>query len=217
MSSSARTPKLARFYGFFTTYGRERLDGLDRSYFEGMAEEELEEAWRHLANRRFLDEESAYGLWLIDWERAVELFKRALAEPMETSLYPAERDAIERARLQLLAYVSSVEPDRDYVDAICGFANSEFEDVRAQFARTVSPRRLTPDIVDALKAMILTESARLALICAVNSFMGLYGMSGLDMDSCTKEIYLSLMSTDQDRKLAAIEQVEASGRLDYLQ
>ena len=128
------SPKLARFYHFFKTYGTARLNGLDESYFLDLDEREKNEAWDFLVESG-LSKETLDGLFLLDRERAIGLIKDALASPMEISSYSAEQKEMEALRLSMLKYLSDVSPAEEYIDAMCEFARSKFEEVRAVFAQ----------------------------------------------------------------------------------
>lgn len=46
------------------------------------------------------------------------LIKEALKKPIEPSPYAASREASEECRLMLLNFVNSIEPDKQYVEAM---------------------------------------------------------------------------------------------------
>jgi hypothetical protein len=92
------TSGLARFYAFFKTWGKERLDGLDASHFRNLTDSEREEAWRFLEKNLAFSLESTTGLYLINPERAVEKFKEQVQMPLAQNVYPTERRAQEVVR-----------------------------------------------------------------------------------------------------------------------
>jgi len=208
----ASSPALRRFYDFFETYGAERLNGLDESYLAPLTSAEREEAWKFLAKDVALSEEAIKGLYILDKVRAIRLFKDVLAVPVDISEYPAERKELEVNRLLLLAYINSVEPDEKYVNALCEFSNSEFEDVRGLFARSLRVDQTTSDAVEALKRMIFTEVERVPLASAITKFMAIHGMD-FDMDDPLYDsIYRALRSDNPKEKLAAMRRLQ--GRVD---
>lgn len=204
----ASSPALRRFYDFFETYGAERLNGLNESHFDSLTSSEREEVWKFLAKDVAQSEESIKGLYLLNKDRAIEFFKEVVTAPMKASEYSAERKELEVSRLSLLAYINSVEPDEKYVNAMCEFADSEFEDVRGLFARSLPIGQVTPDAVHALEKMIFTEVERVPLASAITKFMAIHGMD-FDMDdSLYDSIYRSLRSDDPKEKMAAIRRLK---------
>lgn len=206
--TSHAAANLAPFYRFFETYGSERLNGLNESHFQGLSDAEREEAWRFLEDGFEKSEERIAGLYKLDARRAVALFKKALQLHVEPSPYAASRESQEMCRLLLLRFVNSVEPDRKYVDAMTQFANSEFKNVRAQFAMSVPVSHVTPEAVDALKGMIFTETERIPLASAITKYMVIHGMDFDMEDPMYNSIYMALRSDDPKAKIAAFKSLE---------
>lgn len=198
---------LSRLYGFFEKYGRERLDGLDKSYFAGLTDSERAEAWAYLKKDFFLSIDCICGLYLLDRIKAVALFKQSLELSID-SPYPAERSALAINRLLLLRHINSAEPDVTYIDRMTDFASSEFPQVRAEFAQALPVHQATRRAVDALKNMILTETETIALGSAITKLMGVHGLDYKNDDPVYKSIYLSLRSKDPDEKRAGMKRLE---------
>ena len=210
------TGNLAPFYRFFETYGSERLDGLNDSHFAGLTTSEKEEAWNYLKDRFESSEERISGMYKLDPSRAVMLFKDALKNPVESSPYAASREAIEECRLMLLRFVNSIEPARQYVDAMTEFARSEFENVRFLFANAAPIYQVTPEVVAALKSMIFAETERLPLSAAISKYMAIHGMDFDLWDPHYNSIYMSLRSDDPETKMAAMKRLEESQAPDFV-
>jgi hypothetical protein len=207
-----RDEQLSRFYQFFKTSGTERLNGLDESYFVDLTEGEKQEAWSFLSQGDSFSEESIKGLYILDKIRAISLFKKMLASPIKDSPCPDQRQDSERSRLLLLAYVNSVEPDEKYIDTMSEFANSEFADVRGQFARCLPTHQITPKALAAIKGMVFTEAERIPRTSAITKLMVIHGMD-FDMDDpLYKSIYLSLRSDEHKKKLSAMTRLEMNKR-----
>ena len=117
---------LGRLYGFFELYGAERLTRLDHLYFDGLSNGEKEDAWNFLSEGFARSSERMDGLYIIDPTRATELFKEAIADPVEPSPYAVERQALATNRLLMLKHIGNVEPDKKYVDEISKFAKARF-------------------------------------------------------------------------------------------
>ena len=201
--------KLSRLYEFFETYGTERLNGLDRSYFEDMTQEEQAQAWDFLLHGFPDSVDNINGLYLLDKARAIELFKVALDAPAPPSEFPAERKETEINRLLMLRFVTNADDDSRYLAMLAEFARSEFEEVRAQFAQSLSNRNATSEVVTGLKGMIYTETERLPLASAITALMDLHGVSYNPFDLDQRAIYMLLRSTEPDDKRAGMSRLEA--------
>ena len=200
--------KLSRLYQFFNTYGPERMSGLDRSYFAEMTAAERAEAWDFLMAGFPDSVDNITGLYLLDKMRAIEQFKVALDRPAPASEFPAERRETEINRLLMLRYVTNTDPDPRYIAMLADFARSEFEDVRAQFAQSLSIKNATTDNVNALKGMIFTETERLPLASAILALMDLHGVSSDPDDPEHRAIYMSLRSNAPDEKRAGMHRLD---------
>jgi hypothetical protein len=71
-----------RFLDFFDMHDKERLDGLDESYFSGMSEQERNRAFEFLLDRVEAggSEESIHGLFRADAVRAIAPVERLLGQ-----------------------------------------------------------------------------------------------------------------------------------------
>jgi len=200
--------KIKSLYGFFETYGEERLAGLSESHFSGLSEDEREEALNFLKDGFNVSSERITGLYTLDKVRAVNLFKVEVGAPIVSSSFPAEQQALEGNRLLMLRYICSVDPDEKYVDDICKFATSQFPKIRAEFAQSLPARQLGRSVVDALKGMIFTETERIPLTSAITKFMAIHGMDYDMNDPLYKSIYLLLRSENPKEKFFAMRQLE---------
>lgn len=203
--------KLAKFYAFFEMHNRERLDGLDASYFPGMNQREKDAAWSSLTSG-WLSAECIIGLHLLDEARAVALFKTELKNSTRSSPYADARREIEGSRLLMLSMVDDAEPAAANATAMLEFSFSESETIRAQFARVVPSERATPQVIDALVRMVLTESATQPLICAIDKLMVVFGRSYFyeNDEPADREIDLALRSKDHRRKIAGLRRLGVS-------
>jgi len=153
--------KLDRLYAFFKKYGAERLHGFDASYFDGMSAAERDEAWRFLSRGPSLSTEAILGLYLLDQIRAVELFIRESDAPIASSPYTTVRQSLQSDRLLMLRCIYNVDPDEKYIVAMTEFSNSEFDEIRGEFADSLPASPATHSAVDALKRMIFTEAEKI--------------------------------------------------------
>lgn len=208
MTGFTSNPRLEPLYRFFETSGTERLAGLSESHFFGLSEEEREDAWNFLKNGFALSSERITGLYVLDKIKAVNLFKTEVGLPMVSSPFPAEQQALESNRLLMLRYISSVEPDDKYVDAIDEFATSQFPKIRAEFAQSLPTRQPARRAVDALKGMIFTETERIPLTSAITKLMAIHGMDYDINDPLYKSIYMLLRSEDHKEKIFGMSRLE---------
>jgi hypothetical protein len=207
---------LTELAAFFQVYGTERLDGLDESYFVGLNTQEKEEAWKFLKAGFWSSSERIKGLYILDPCRAVDLFKETLAQPMADSPYLSARKEIESSYLMMLEYVCETEPDKDHIESMALFAKSQVEDVRVQFAQNVPAQNTTPNVTDALKTMIFTETESTPRSSAIRKLMAIHGIDFKLDDPLYKSTFLSLWMGSSSEKLAAIKKLEAMGKADYI-
>jgi len=201
--------KLSRLHDFFTSYGPGRLDGLDRSYFAEMTPGEQAQAWDFLLHGFPDSVDHINGLYLLDKVRAIALFKKELDAPVPPSEFTAERKEIEINRLLMLRYVTHADDAAHYLAMLPAFARSEFEEVRTQFAQSLSSYNATSEAVIGLKGMIHTETERLPLASAITALMDLHGMSYDPFDLDQRSIYMLLRSSEPDEKRTGISRLEA--------
>jgi len=214
------TPKsestLADLAAFFQSYGTERLDGLDASYFVDLIAQEKEEAWEFLKAGFWSSTERIKGLYILNPHRALALFKDTLAQPMADSPYPSARKEIESCRLMMLEYVCETEPDKNHIESMTIFAKSQFEAVRTQFAQNVPAQKITPDVTNALQTMILTETESIPRSSAIRKLMAIHGIDFKTNDPAYESIFLSLWTGNLAEKLATIKNLETMSKVSYI-
>ena len=211
-----KSEPLLKFYAFFEKSGTVRLDGLGRSYFNGMNEADLQEAWQFLENDFASSQDAITGLYLMNTDKAVALFKSEINSPMRASPYAATRRQLESNRILMLRYIYKVDPSPIYIEAMTEFSNSEFEEIRGEFAEAVPIAPVLRGTVDALKRMIFTESKCIPMTSAITKLMVFHGLDFDRHDPVYKSIFISLMSDDPDGKIAGIAQLEQRQALNYL-
>lgn len=217
MMNPTSNPKLERLYHFFKTHGTERLNGLDESYFFDLHQSEKEEAWNFLRNGVPSSYEHIKGLYALHPDRALQVFKAAIGIPMEISSYESEREQLESSRLLMLSYITAIEPEEEYINAMVDFSNSEFPDIRGQFAQFAPAHKTTFEATEALKKMIFTETEISPRASAITKLMALHGMKFKLKDPIYDSIYLMLRSDDPKDKQRAMKQLETHQQPDYLE
>ena len=216
MISPIRSGSLAKFYAFFDKTGTERLSGLDQSYFDGISQADRQEAWYFLVSDFARSPDAISGLYLLDSAKAVALFKAEIDMPMSITSFSAVRRMLESNRLLMLKYINKRDPDPIYINAMTAFANSEFKEIRGEFASSVPIAPVTRGVVDALKRMIFTEIERIPITLAITKLMVIHGMDFDRHDPVYKSIFMAMKSDDPDDKIAGMTRLQQRHTLDYL-
>lgn len=207
---------LTRFYAFFEKSGTERLNGLDSSYFQDLTAAEKAEAWTYLKDGFEVSDERIRGLYLLDPDEAVALFLDAVKTPLEESPYPAKRQAAELSRVLMLRFIASRRPSAESLNELAAWANSEFPRVRASVMQALPTKQVTPDAVEAIKSVVLTEVEELPLSTAITKLMAIHGMDFSARDPVYKSIYVGLLSDNVDNKKRAMAKLADQGAPEYL-
>lgn len=174
-NSSTDSEPLAKFCAFFEKVGAKRLAGLDESFIHGMNEAHRAKAWAFLEKEFSRSSDSITGLYLLDRVRAVAKFKAELTSLHPADRHPALRRMLESNRLLMLRYINEVEAEAGYIDSMTAFAESEFEEVRGEFANAVPITAVTRSAVEALKRMIGREGVGATLTSAITKLMVIHG------------------------------------------
>lgn len=194
-----------RFLDFFSMHNKERLDGLDESYFTPMNREERARAFDHLLKMAATggDEESVHGLFLADVNRAssavVELLKNG----------KLQRDGEIAAAWNLYR----LRPDSSLFPIFIRAMSDTDRRIRAKAAYFVPSDAIVPDVIAGLQGMIRTETDTLALVNATNKILQCYGIT---RESVKKEefsrFYRGLRSEKLSEKEMTFAQLERRGR-----
>lgn len=207
---------LMRFYDFFEKNDAERYHGIDENYFSSFNDFEKQEAWKFIAVNRKLSEEGIKCLYFLDKWNAVVFFKSSLLQPSVDFQYRAQRLNAERCKILMLKFILETCPERKYFLDILAFSNSEFDEVRAEFAELIPFRKIIPEVVEELKKMIFVETARAPLGAAIAKLMAIHGMD-FDVDNpLYKSIYLALRSGSVSDKISAIKRLEKAHSPEYI-
>jgi hypothetical protein len=191
------------FLDFFSMHNKERLDGLSESYFEPMTKDERARAFDYLYKlvEAGGTEESVHGLFRADRERAIEPVGGLLAKGVlrddaaiaaATNLYKSAGDA------SLLATF------------IKNFANPK-DELRGKAAYYAPADAPTPELLSALKGMVITETDRLAMIHATNKLLECYGVTRETVDKEEfSRLYKGLRSDDLRVKESTFKVLDTS-------
>lgn len=191
-----------RFLDFFEMNNKERLDGLNESYFSGMSKDERDRAFQFLLEKAEAggSEESVNGLFQADAVRAIEPVRSLLAA----------------GRLRPEAEIAAAWNLTRTVDAafllpiFIKWMASDDSRVRSNAAYYVPSEPLTAELKAALQGMIRTETVQLARIHAVDKLLMAYGVN---KESVGKDVYLGIFrglhSDEMQMKEAAFKKLDA--------
>jgi hypothetical protein len=189
-----------RFLDFFSMHNKERLDGLDESYFSDMNQKERDMAFGYLLKlvRAGGTEESMHALFRADSERAVE--------PVEQLLNAGTLN--KEAQIAAAWNLREVKWDDKLLSIFICHMTSFDHRLRSMAAYYVPPLS-SGELKSALRAMIRVETVLLPLIHAVNK---LFECSGVTEDSIGEkrylQIYRNLRSDDLQLKERAFKELE---------
>ncbi|MYM73117.1 hypothetical protein GTP56_13055 [Duganella sp. FT134W] len=202
------TPGLAKLHHFFQDRGMERLNGLDKSYFYSLSDDEKIQAWNFLSDNFKYSSDKTTGLFLLDSARAVTLFKDEVQTPLERTEYKDQCRVQQENRILMLHYILLSEPNEKYIKLMDEFGTSEFEEVRTLFAQFLPTINVPTSSLDILKGMIFTETETLPQISAITKFMEVYGRSFELNDPNYKSLFRALLSDNEKEINSAIYQIE---------
>lgn len=208
MNNASLTPALSRLHDFFQSTGRERLDGLDASYFADLSTSEQKQAWDFLKEDFYLSEDQITGLYLLNPNEAIKLFLDEINTQRKTPEYPAEVQADEDCKILMLRYICKENPSQANIDHLAKYSNSSSSNTRTKVAQSLPTQPTTQDAITALKGMIYTETERLPLSVATEKLMAIYGLEFDQNDSNYKSIYMGLRSPELDKKNRGFAQLE---------
>lgn len=209
------SPAYQHFLNFFKLTGRERLDGLDKSYFSEMTEEEKECAFEYLKNESNFEHhlENLRGLYSCNPEKAILLFKETLKKEIE--IYPTRHgnDMVLGGRVFMAGYVCNIEPTTKNINNLVSIDVSKArDDVRNLKYRLIPSSPTTFEAIDFLKNSLNDElkmpDADSASVTAKLTLMSIYGVEFDMNDKNYMSISRGLMSADENEKIAALKKLE---------
>ena len=168
------------FLDFFSMHNRERLDGLDESYFSGMTDAERKMAFNYLLAmvQDGGGEESVNGLFTADaiaaWEPVDQLLSAGLLRPA--------------ARIVAASHLYRGRPDSLYLQVFYHYMADPDARLR-RLAVLYLPPVLTPETKTYLHGMVRTETDEQVYLQVVTKILRCYGINGR---SVGKDIFLGL-------------------------
>jgi hypothetical protein len=202
------TPGLAKLHHFFQDRGMERLNGLDKSYFYDLNDEEKVQAWNFLSDNFKYSSDKTTGLFLLDPEKAVTLFKDEVQTPLERTEYKDQFRIQQENKILMLHYILLLDFNEKYIKMMDQFGKSEFEEVRTLFAQFLPIKNVPDSSLDILKGMIFTETETLPQTSAITKFMAIYGHNFKLNDPSYKSLFKALLSDNEKEINSAMHQIE---------
>lgn len=190
-----------KFLDFFSTLNKERLDGLDESYFSDMTQTERARAFQYLLDRLRAvgGEESVNGLFVADPVKEKEPVEALLKANVLT----------EREKIAAAWNSYRLTGNGELLPIFIEGMQSADSEVREKAAYYAPPDHLTSELKAALQGMIRKETELLPRIHAVNKLLDCYGVSKGCVDKTVwSSIYKGLHSDDQIGKERAFSLLE---------
>jgi hypothetical protein len=191
-----------QFLDFFSMRNKERLDGLDESYFTSMTKEERARAFDYLLKlvEKGGAEESVNGLFRADCDRAIEPVKQLLNEGALTG----------EAQIAAAWNIYKIQHDDSLLAVFIRFFSDPDCRLREKAAYYVPADNLTAELKAGLQGMIRTETEQLARIHAVDKLLECYGVTKESVGKNNySEFYRGLHSDDPETKDAAFRRLDA--------
>jgi uncharacterized protein YoaH (UPF0181 family) len=189
------------FLDFFSMHNKERLDGLNESYFNEMTAEEKEMAYKYLLNlvEKGGTEESVHGLFMAAPNRAVESIKKL----MESGVLNGE------AQIAAAWNLAQRSDDDNLIQVFIGFMNDPDVKLREKAAYYAPANKFSPKLKSCLQGMIRVETEQLARIHAVDKLLEIYGVTEQSLgEKDYLSIYRDLHNDDFKIKENAFKRLE---------
>lgn len=193
-----------RFLVFFNKYDRERLDGLDASYFDAMTDSERQDAYAFMLPS-FLagSEESTKGLYLANADKSLHDFKHQYNNP---DVSP-EQEILMTALLDKELGFSDQSHIVKYID-------SDKASVKAAALNALSIKTLDMGVVGCLHSIILSDVDGYVIIGAARKLIDCHCRFSLHGSSFSlndkKNCLMLLGSSDLDKKKQGLKWLSAN-------
>ena len=185
-----------RFLNFFKSAGRERLDGLDRSYFDGMPDNEKERAFDYLLKEfQSGSSEAVDGLQALSGRKIYDVFMNKIIELRKSK-------SITEQRLSLSISLWQMSGDVQYQDDMIDMLEHPNEFVRAGALSALEQTPTTSRLIKRLEKILFEDPAELIIMAAAQQLLRQHGLSLDDNKQADsyKSIYKQLKSEDINEK-----------------
>jgi hypothetical protein len=205
-----------RFLNYFSLCQRERLEGLDASYFENMTGDEREMAFTYLMRGFGKSEENIRGLYLCDKSKAIQLFTKTIDQPIPKGKFRREEEAFLMGRVLMAGYICNDRPSADNINLLIKIdVSAGNKDVRSAFYRSIPSEPTTKAAISRLENAVREETERPPLATAIQKLMACYGLIFNIHDQDYKRIYRGLASSIENEKQSHMDELKKLGSLVY--
>lgn len=183
-----------RFLNYFKKMGRERIDGLDRSYFEGMTNQEKDKSFDFLLKEfQSGSSEAVEGLRAHSGEKILNLFLDRIAELRDKA-------SLIEQRLSLSVSLWQMSGDIQYQDDMIEMLEHQDEFIRAFALSALDQTPTSVKLVRRLEKICIEESTELIVQAAAQQLLKRHGITLYDRDKADsyRSIYKQLKSGDID-------------------
>ncbi len=217
ISSTPKSEGFRRFIDFFNLTQRERLDGLDKSYFDPMSQEEKALAFDILKKSVSTSEESVRGLYLCDPDKAIDLFKILIPENLPDFGSLREKEAAIDCKILMAGIVANHSPSIESINTLISLKKESISGRnRANLYKHIPIDKTTVETLEFLKHSLLEEDNEDSLSYVIETFLNLHGITFSIRDKKYKEIYSSLLKASPEEKISCIKDIESNYAVDYL-
>jgi hypothetical protein len=195
-----------KFLGFFKSMGKERLDGLDYSYFKEMSKEEKSEAFVFLKEKMHKgSDEAIRGLWLLSEQRAYPEFKSRYD-------YLEKHDKMHKQMLTLAYYLYLYDKDNKYQFNITSFLYDNDKYVRLSALSFLNQTEKTGSVLSEIENVFLNDCDADVSYSACRQILDGYGIR--KDDATTGGVYKNhiaeFISSDRAKRNEALKWLKAN-------
>jgi hypothetical protein len=212
MNKETISPAYKHFLSFFKLTQRERLDGLDASYFSELTPEEKYNAFEYLKDKFDISTESIRGLYLCDSEKAIALFKETITSPLKPRKNSWENEAAFMGRVMMSGYICNVEPTKENIDYLADFDIFDKNgDIRSTLYKLLPSKPTTKRAINFLEKAVLFENVDdFPSGSAIDTYLSTYGFEFDMNDKNYLKIFKNLLSDDIEERKSTIEKIKLS-------
>jgi hypothetical protein len=202
------TNSFDKFIQFFTKIDRERLDGLDASYFNGMDENEKQKAYVYLKNAlENGSAEAVAGLKALCGKECAPLFEQRIKHLRNSP-------SLSEQRLSLALYLWEFTKDIQYQKDMIQFLKSEKDLLKQTAIIFLSYTSTTEELIKNLEFVIAEDNDDTVLHVAAKQLLDRYGINAENKK--TKNLYknniIKFISGDNSIRQAALKWLREYGK-----
>ncbi|MCW7536726.1 hypothetical protein OOT46_02510 [Aquabacterium sp. A7-Y] len=194
------TPAFANFLKQYNATGSEKADGYSVDHFDGMSEQEKQQAFAMLSEQADVDPESAQWLFYLDPSKAKDACE-GLVRQKKSNPYAASFILL----FYLAKYTADVQYQRQMIEGYATYAELHKHLAVEYIGRT----QTTPGQIEFLKAVTLTEANEKAVArAAFNLLRACAVPSSTDAEKIQFQAYLDSLKGSFETKTRALKSLE---------